>query len=70
MGGDIEGARAIQQAMLAPNRAVTSQYGVPGLKAGLDLMGYYGGPVRGPLQGLSESDRADVERILREAEIL
>jgi len=68
--GDIEGARVIQQAMLAPNRAVTSQYGVPGLKAGLDLRGYYGGPVRGPLQELSDSDRNKIEMILRKAEIL
>lgn len=68
--GDIEGARAIQQAMLAPNRAVTSQYGVPGLKAGLDLLGYYGGPVRGPLMALSDAERADVEKILRRADIL
>ncbi len=68
--GDVEGARVIQQAMLAPNRAVTSQYGVAGLKAGLDLLGYYGGPVRGPLKGLSGPDRADLERILLEAEIL
>jgi 4-hydroxy-2-oxoglutarate aldolase len=68
--GDISGARAIQHRMLAPNRAVTSQYGVPGLKTGLDLLGYYGGPVRGPLGRLSDADRDEVERILRQADIL
>jgi 4-hydroxy-2-oxoglutarate aldolase len=68
--GDIESARGIQQRLLVPNRAVTSQYGVPGLKCGLDLLGYYGGPVRGPLVPLSDADRDEVGRILREAEIL
>jgi 4-hydroxy-2-oxoglutarate aldolase len=68
--GEIEAARTIQHAMLAPNRAVTSQFGVPGLKAGLEMLGYYGGPVRGPLMRLSDPDRKELESVLREAGIL
>ena len=40
--------------MLAPNKAVTAQFGVPGLKHMMDKLGYYGGPLRQPLSPLDE----------------
>lgn len=42
-------ARALQQRITPLARSVTSIYGVPGLKAALDLAGYAGGPPRAPL---------------------
>ena len=56
--------------LLPVARAVTSQFGVPGLKSALDLLGYYGGPPREPLLPVSASTRESIEQILREAGVL
>jgi len=53
--------------LLPVARAVTSQFGVPGLKSALDLLGYYGGPPREPLLPASASTRESIEDILRQA---
>jgi 4-hydroxy-2-oxoglutarate aldolase len=48
-GGDVSRARKIQ-AHLAPfSRVLIGRYGIPGVKALLDRMGFYGGPPRRPL---------------------
>jgi 4-hydroxy-2-oxoglutarate aldolase len=51
-------------------RAVTTQFAVPGLKAAMDMLGYQGGYPRSPLLPLGENQRAELEKILREAELL
>lgn len=68
--GDMASARAIQLALIEPNRAVTARFGVPGLKAALDMLGYYGGPVRGPLRPLREVEREELRSILSAADLL
>ena len=68
--GDVTGARAIQLPLIAANSAVTSRFGVPGLKAALDLMSYYGGPVRPPLLPVSDNDRAAIRGVLSKANLL
>ena len=68
--GDWAGARAIQSPLIEANTAVTSRFGVPGLKAAMDMVGYYGGPVRSPLMPLNEADTAEVRRILVKAGLL
>ena len=50
--GKDEEARALQYRLIAPNGAVTKQFGVAGLKKSMDWAGYYGGPTRSPLQPL------------------
>ncbi|MDP2873636.1 MAG: dihydrodipicolinate synthase family protein [Bacillota bacterium] len=65
--GKTVAARALQQRILAPNKAVTSRWGIPGLKAALDLMGKHGGPPRRPLLPLGARERADLAKVLREA---
>jgi 4-hydroxy-2-oxoglutarate aldolase len=67
--GDHETARARQFRMLAPNAAVTSRFGIPGLKAALDHVGLHGGSPRLPLAPLSEKDAAEVRRVLDAAGI-
>jgi 4-hydroxy-2-oxoglutarate aldolase len=67
--GDHEAARDLQLRMLAPNAAVTSRYGIPGLKVALDYVGLRGGLPRPPLQPLGEADAEDVRRTMREAGI-
>ena len=63
-------AGEIHLRLLPVARAVTTQYGVPGLKAALDRLGYYGGPPREPLLPLTDGARDEVARILREAALL
>ncbi len=47
--GDHATARRKQLEVLPLAQAVTSQFGVGGLKAALALRGFYGGPPRSPL---------------------
>lgn len=67
--GDHERGRSLQLRMLAPNAAVTSKYGIPGLKVALEAVGLKGGLPRPPLQPLSADEADDVRRTLREAGI-
>jgi len=65
--GKVAEAGELHLRILPLARAVTSQYGVPGLKAAMDRLGYFGGAPRPPLQPLGIEQRADLEKILREA---
>ncbi len=68
--GDIDGASELQIRMIEPNTAVTSRWGVPGLKAAMEMIGHHGGPVRPPLQPLGDEVRGTLRSILIEAQIL
>jgi 4-hydroxy-2-oxoglutarate aldolase len=67
LAGDHVGARALQREITPLGVLVTSTYGVPGLKAALDLAGYKGGEPRAPLQLLpaeaKERIRAELARL-------
>jgi 4-hydroxy-2-oxoglutarate aldolase len=63
-------AAMLQRRMLPVNAAVTSRFGIPGLKAALEMLGYYGGPVRMPLQELTGEQRGMVRDILVEGGVL
>lgn len=67
LAGDFEQARALQLWAVETNTAVTTRYGVPGLKAALDMLGYYGGPVRSPLQPLTPEENGTLKDILQRA---
>jgi 4-hydroxy-2-oxoglutarate aldolase len=58
--GRFQQALVVQQRVMALARAVTTGFGIAGLKAALDLAGYKGGAPRPPLAPLS---RENVERI-------
>jgi len=49
----LDEANALQRHLLPLARSVGGLYGVPGLKAALDLMGYVGGAPRPPLRSVS-----------------
>ncbi len=68
--GDLIQAKDIQVRLIAPNAAVTSQFGVAGLKAALDLIGMYGGAPRPPLLPLEPSQQEELKRILKKAKLL
>jgi 4-hydroxy-2-oxoglutarate aldolase len=63
-------AADLQRRMIPVNAAVTSRFGIAGLKAALDLLGYYGGPVRSPLLDLVEGERQSLRAILAEGGVL
>jgi 4-hydroxy-2-oxoglutarate aldolase len=63
-------AAELQRRMIPVNAAVTARFDIAGLKAALDMLGYYGGPVRSPLLDLGEADRQALRAILVEGGIL
>jgi 4-hydroxy-2-oxoglutarate aldolase len=56
--------------LLPVARAVTSEHGVPGLKAALDLLGYFGGVPREPLMPAPDGVRDVIALMMREARLL
>ena len=60
----------LQRRMMPVNAAVTARFGVAGLKAALDMLGAYGGPVRSPLMDLGESERQTLRPVLVEGGLL
>jgi 4-hydroxy-2-oxoglutarate aldolase len=70
LAGRIEEARQLHLRLLPLARAVTSQFGVPGLKTALEMLGRPAGIPRRPLLSLAEEPREEVRRILREARLL
>ena len=68
--GTREEAAELQRRMIPVNNAVTARFGIAGLKVALDMLGYYGGPVRSPLLGLTEGERQTLRQILQEGGIL
>jgi 4-hydroxy-2-oxoglutarate aldolase len=63
-------ARELAARMMAADRGVTGRYGIGGLKAALDLQGFYGGPCRAPL-GTPDADAIeDIKEVLATAGLL
>jgi 4-hydroxy-2-oxoglutarate aldolase len=65
--GDHERARRLQRALTPLATAVTSTYGVPGLKLAMDVAGLRGGAPRLPLLPAPGSARAELQGLLAEA---
>lgn len=68
--GKWEAAHRLQLQLIPVNRAVTAQFGISGLKAAMDMRGYFGGAPRPPLLPLDEAHRKTLEDILRSAGLL
>jgi 4-hydroxy-2-oxoglutarate aldolase len=68
--GDMDAARELQLKMIPVNQAVTAIYGVPGLKAAMDMCGYFGGDPRPPLLPSSAQERSEIEAIIKKAGLL
>jgi len=68
--GKHEEAKALQLQMIAANTFVTSQFGVPGLKAAMDMIGMYGGNPRSPMLPLPEEQKTALRKILQDAGII
>jgi 4-hydroxy-2-oxoglutarate aldolase len=61
--GDIENAESLQEKLTPFAAAVTTRFGIGGLKAAMDLAGYQGGNVRAPLQMPGLEQQAEIERL-------
>jgi len=68
--GEHEAARRLQLGLLEINAAVTSRWGIAGLKAAMELLGHYGGPPRRPILPLGEAERAQLAAMLAQARAL
>lgn len=68
--GEMDAARALQYRLMAPNAAVTTRFGVAGLKAAMTLCGYRGGEPRLPLAPLPPAQHTEVSTILAEAQLI
>ena len=65
--GDSAEAGRIQEAVAPVHTEIVAAMGVPGVKAGLDLLGLRGGDPRLPLRPLSDRDRKSVASVLDHA---
>jgi 4-hydroxy-2-oxoglutarate aldolase len=68
--GNLKDALTLQNRMIPVNKAVTAKYGVAGLKAAMDMMGYFGGEPRAPLSTINENDRSQLKEILKIASLI
>jgi 4-hydroxy-2-oxoglutarate aldolase len=64
--GENERARAMQLQLVPLARAVTTRFGIGGLKVALDAAGYRGGQVRAPLSMPSVEARREIEELIAE----
>ena len=54
----------LQKALAEPARTIVAKYGPAGVKYAMDKRGYYGGPPRSPLQGISGAAAAEIDAVL------
>ena len=66
-GGGEERASSLQAKLTPLATAVTTRYGIGGLKAALDLAGYQGGDVRAPLRAPDQPARDEIAALLKTA---
>lgn len=68
--GRLAEAGKIQERLSPVHRQVVGAFGARGVKAGLELKGWHGGPPRPPLAPLGAKDRATVARVMQEARLI
>jgi 4-hydroxy-2-oxoglutarate aldolase len=68
--GRLREAGTIQERLAPAHREVVAAYGARGVKAGLELRGWHGGPPRPPLQPLGDKDRKTVARVMQQARLI
>jgi 4-hydroxy-2-oxoglutarate aldolase len=68
--GDHAGARRAQFNLLAPNAAVTTRFGIGGLKTAMDMIGLTTSDPRPPIAPATEAERTEIRAILERAELL
>ena len=64
--GDIARAETLQAKLTPLAAAVTTRFGIGGLKAAMRLAAYQGGDVRAPLEMPNDEQREEIERLYRD----
>jgi len=67
--GETERAEQLQSKLTPFAAAVTTRFGIGGLKAALDFAGYNGGPVRAPLQSPTTGQIEEIQQLLNEVQL-
>jgi 4-hydroxy-2-oxoglutarate aldolase len=70
IAGKNKEALELQNRMIPVNRAITIKFGVAGLKAAMDLLGYEGGNPRLPLEPLNEAQILELKMNLKQAALI
>jgi 4-hydroxy-2-oxoglutarate aldolase len=65
--GETGGALLLQETLSPLAAAVTTKFGIGGLKAALEMRGYVGGLPRSPLQPPDEAAREEIQKLLEAA---
>jgi 4-hydroxy-2-oxoglutarate aldolase len=60
----LEEARREQYRLMTLNQKVSGKFGVAGVKAAMDLEGFYGGPPRSPLLPLMAEEKRKLQEDL------
>jgi len=68
--GKHKDALKLQNRMIPVNRAITTKFGIAGLKTAMDILGYDGGNPRMPLEPLNEAQIIELKIILKTASLL
>jgi 4-hydroxy-2-oxoglutarate aldolase len=68
--GEMEKAREIQMRLITLNEMIVNTYGVPGIKCALDMVGYFGGHPRPPLQPVDQEIKDSIGHLLRDVGLL
>jgi 4-hydroxy-2-oxoglutarate aldolase len=68
--GRLDEARELQLRLMAPNAAVTTKYGIAGLKSAMELVDLRGGLPRPPLLPLNHEEQTDVRATFDAAGLL
>ncbi|MFQ5656747.1 MAG: dihydrodipicolinate synthase family protein [Candidatus Methylomirabilales bacterium] len=68
--GKFEEAREQQLKLLPAIEAATSRFGIGGLKAAMDMVGYEGGWPRAPLLPPTDEERTEIRRALEQAGLI
>ncbi|WP_088227601.1 dihydrodipicolinate synthase family protein [Desulfosporosinus sp. FKB] len=68
--GKLQESKALQLSLMESNAAVTARFGIAGLKAALDIIGYYGGDPCPPLQPIGADEREELKQILNRTHFL
>ncbi|XP_045190999.2 4-hydroxy-2-oxoglutarate aldolase, mitochondrial-like [Mercenaria mercenaria] len=64
--GKLEEAKLLQHRLINPNIMVTKKLGIPGLKRAMEMLGYYGGPNRSPLQPITKQNEETLRTVLKD----
>ena len=63
--GEVQRAEVLQATLTPFAAAVTTRFGIGGLKAAMEFAGYQGGSVRAPLQAPHKDHRAEIEVLFK-----